>query len=121
VKRFLLGALSGVVLVLLGVAVWGAVADHLRPPLVHEVCDPGGDPAPRCVQLRDDGTPGGVLWIARKDPDLGPRITYVASPFTDLEHHTAEEIDVTFSPDRVVVHGHEGSELILTEDFYQED
>lgn len=120
-KRLLVGAVSGVLVALLGVGTWNAVADHLQPRLVQEVCDPDADSAPLCVQLRDDGTPGGVLWIARKDPDLGPRISYVASPFTDLEHHTAEEIEVTFGPDRVVVHGHDGSELILTEDFYRED
>jgi hypothetical protein len=121
VKRFLLGAVSGVLAALLGVGVWAAVADHLRPGLVQEVCDPGADSAPLCVQLRDDGTPGGVLWVARKDPDFGPRVTYAASPFTDLEYHTAEEIEVTFEPDHVVVHGNEGSQLVLTEDFYTTD
>ncbi|MFD6141023.1 hypothetical protein [Promicromonospora sp. NPDC060271] len=128
-KRFLLGVLSGAAIALVGVGTWSVVADHLRPPLVHEVCDPNpaADPAaeqasgPRCVQLRDDGTPGGVLWVARKDPDLGPRISYVASPFTDLEHHTAEEIVVTFETDHLVVHGYDGSELILTDDFIGED
>lgn len=120
-KRFVLGVLSGVLVALLGVGIWTTVADHLRPRLVQEVCDPGDDSAPLCVQLRDDGTPGGVLWVARKDPDPGPRISYVASPFTDLEHHTAEEIDVTFATDHLVVHGHDGSELVLTEDFYRED
>jgi hypothetical protein len=122
-RRFLLGALSGAAVALLGVGAWSAVADHLRPGLVHEVCEPGAgtDPAPLCVQLRDDGTPGGVLWVAHKDPDLGPRISYVASPFTDLEHHTAEEIDVTFEEGHIVVHGHQGSELILTEEFLAQD
>ncbi|WP_275003611.1 hypothetical protein [Promicromonospora iranensis] len=122
-RRFLLGALSGAVVALLGVGAWSAVTDHLRPSLVQEVCEPGAGtgPAPLCVQLRDDGTPGGVLWVARKDPDLGPRISYVASPFTDLEHHTAEEIDVTFEEDHIVVHGHQGSELILTGEFLAQD
>lgn len=135
-KRFLLGALSGAAIALVGVGTWSVVADHLRPRLVHEVCDPapypqqdseqgsgqdtGQEPGPLCVQLRDDGSPGGVLWIAR-NPDLGPRVSYVASPFTDLEHHTAEEIEVTFEPDRLVVHGHDGSELVLTDDFVRED
>jgi hypothetical protein len=129
VKRFLLGVLSGAAIALVGVGTWSVVADHLRPRLVHEVCDPAPDPqqageqaaGPLCVQLRDDGSSGGVLWVARKDPELGPRISYVASPFTDLEHHTAEEIEVTFETDHLVVHGYEGSELVLTEDFYQED
>lgn len=130
-KRFLLGALSGAAIALVGVGTWSVVADHLRPRLVHEVCDPDPDQAtdqaadqaagPLCVQLRDDGSPGGVLWVARKDPELGPRVSYVASPFTDLEHHTAEEIEVTFEPDHLVVHGHDGSELILTDDFISED
>ncbi|MDR7380616.1 hypothetical protein [Promicromonospora iranensis] len=124
-RRFLLGSLSGAGIALLAVGAWSAVADHLRPGLVHEVCDPGtgtgADPAPLCVQLRDDGSPGGVLWVAHKDPVLGPRISYVASPFTDLAHHTAEAIDVTFENDRIVVHGHQGSELILTEEFLTHD
>jgi hypothetical protein len=121
VKRFLLGAASGVLAALIGVGVWVTVADHLRPRLVQEVCDPGADSAPLCVQLRDDGTPGGVLWVAHKDPDFGPRVTYAASPFTDLEFGTAEQIDVTFEPDQIVVRGNEGSELILTEEFYALD
>lgn len=126
VKRFLLGVLSGAAIALAGVGTWSAVADHLQPRLVHEVCDPapeatGQAGGPLCVQLRDDGSPGGVLWVARKDPDLGPRISYVASPFTDLEHHTAEEIEVTFEPDHLVVHGYDGSELILTHDFISEN
>lgn len=126
-KRFLLGALSGAAIALVGVGTWSVVADHLRPRLVHEVCDPDPDQeadqaaGPLCVQLRDDGSPGGVLWVARKDLELGPRVSYVASPFTDLEHHTAEEIEVTFEPDHLVVHGHDGSELILTDDFISED
>lgn len=124
-KRFLLGVLSGAAIALVGVGTWSAVADHLQPRLVHEVCDPdqAADQAagPLCVQLRDDGSPGGVLWVARKDPELGPRISYVASPFTDLEHHTAEEIEVTFETDHLVVHGHDGSELILTDDFISAD
>jgi len=124
VKRFLLGVLSGAAIALVGVGTWSVVADHLRPRLVHEVCDPAPDQqdaGPLCVQLRDDGSPAGVLWIARKDPDLGPRVSYVASPFTDLENHTAEEIEVTFEPDHLVVHGHDGSELILTHDFVREN
>jgi hypothetical protein len=125
VKRFLLGVVSGAAIALVGVGAWSLVADHLRPRLVHEVCDPAPDPqqdaGPLCVQLRDDGSPGGVLWAARKDPDFGPRVSYVASPFTDLEHHTAEEIEVTFEPDHLVVHGHDGSELILTDDFLRDD
>ena len=123
VKRFLLGVLSGAAIALVGVGTWSVVADHLRPRLVHEVCDPAPDQAggPLCVQLRDDGSAGGVLWVAHKDPDLGPRISYVASPFTDVEHHTAEEIEVTFETDHLVVHGYDGSELILTDDFISED
>jgi len=122
-KRFLLGVLSGAAIASVGVFTWSVVADHLRPRLVHEVCDPEPQQAggPLCVQLRDDGSPGGVLWVARKDPELGPRISYVASPFTDLEHHTAEEIEVTFESGHLVVHGHDGSELILTDDFVSED
>jgi hypothetical protein len=126
-KRFLLGVLSGAAIAVVGVGTWSVVADHLRPRLVHEVCDPDPEQAaeqaagPLCVQLRDDGSPGGVLWVARKDPELGPRISYVASPFTDLEHHTAEEIEVTFETDHLVVHGYDGSELILTDDFIRED
>lgn len=120
-KRFLLGVLSGAAIALVGVGTWSAIADHLQPRLVHEVCDPDQAAGPLCVQLRDDGSPGGVLWVARKDPELGPRISYVASPFTDLEHHTAEEIEVTFETDHLVVHGHDGSELILTDDFISED
>lgn len=120
-KRFLLGAASGVLVALVGVGLWAVVADHLEPRLVQEVCDPAAVVAPLCVQLRDDGTPGGVLWVAPKDPDLGPRITYAASPFTDLEFGTSERIEVTFEPDRVVVHGNEGSQLVLTEDFYAND
>ena len=120
-KRFLLGTLAGALIALAGAGTWSVIADHLRPGLVHEVCHPDTDQAPLCVQLRDDGTPSGVLWIAHKDPELGPRISYVASPFTDLEHHTAEEIEVTFETDHLVVHGHDGSELVLTEDFYRED
>jgi hypothetical protein len=121
VNRFVLGALSGVTVALVGVGIWAEVADHLRPRLVQEVCDPDADSAPLCVRLSDDGSPGGVLSVARKDPDFGPRMSYVASPFTDLEHGTAEEIDVTFESDHLVVHGYDGSELILTEDFYGEE
>lgn len=122
-KRFLLGVLSGAAVAVVAIGTWSVVADHLRPRLVHEVCDPGPQQAagPLCVQLRDDGSSGGVLWVARKDPELGPRISYVASPFTDLEHHTAEEIEVTFGTDHLVVHGYDGSELILTDEFIRED
>ena len=121
VKRILLGALCGAVVTLVGVGIWSEVADHLNPDLVQEVCDPGADSAPLCVQLRDDGTPGGVLWVAHRNPDFGPRFSFVASPFTDLENHTAEEIEVTFEEDHVIVHGHSGSDLTLTEDFYGEN